>query len=131
MPSKRRQEGYLFVDHRESPGLPPDAALMTPGKPSPLIVGRSAMLESATITCSHCQVIVILNPLRDRPRGYCAKCDAYVCDNPLCLRECHPFAKLMDDICERAIRGQEPLVVQSLPVVPDSEPIVVPSIIVP
>ena len=97
MSSKRRHEGYLLVDHRYSPGVSPAEAL-APGKPAPVIVPAGTTLESATITCSHCQVVVILNPNRTRPRGYCAKCDHYVCDSPLCNRECVPFAKVADAV---------------------------------
>ena len=93
MPSKRRLEGYLQVDNRESPGVLP-GQIPTPAGALP--VGRSTMFESAVVTCSHCQRQVILNPDRSRPRGYCAKCDHYVCDSPACNMECVPYAALLD-----------------------------------
>lgn len=101
--SKRRHEGYLLVDQRESPEVPVNPAMA--GKPGALIVGRGQMLESATVTCSHCQVVVVLNPLRTRPRGYCQKCDRYVCDNPGCNRECTPFEAILDRAQEQAARN--------------------------
>ena len=103
MPSKRRHEGWLMVDHRNSPGVPFNPALV--GKPPALIVPHSQMLESATVTCSHCNVVVVLNPQRTRERGYCPKCDHYVCDSPLCNRDCTPFAALADKVQEQALRN--------------------------
>lgn len=100
--SKRSQEGYLLIDHRNSPGVPRDlmrqAGLDLAGAPG-------AVFESATITCCHCNTVVILNPLRTRPRGHCRKCDKYVCDNPACHVECRPFSKAVDDAQEAAARG--------------------------
>ena len=96
MRSKRSQEGYLLIDHRESPGVSADLVHRS-GKDAP-VVGKNATFESATITCSHCQAVVILNPLRTRPRNYCAKCDHYVCDRPACLTECLPLKKVLDDL---------------------------------
>lgn len=78
--SKPRREGWLYVDDRNSGGL---------------------LLESATVTCLHCNRVVVLNPDRKRPRGYCAKCDGYVCDSPECGLSCYPFENLCDDILNR------------------------------
>jgi len=91
MPSKRRHEGYLLIDHRNSPGLP--GAL-----------GGTGIFESATITCAHCHVVVVLNPDRSRARGYCARCDHYVCDNPGCNAECLPMNQILDELQEEAVR---------------------------
>lgn len=85
-----RQEGYLLIDNRMSPGT----AQVPEGK----------ILEAATATCSHCQRIVILNPDRTRERGYCRKCDHYVCDT--CVGgECRPFAQVLDEAEARILRG--------------------------
>lgn len=75
MSSLQRQEGYLLVDNTAA---------------------GEGKLESATITCCHCQRTFLKNPQRTRPRGYCAKCDAYVCDNPECSTECRPFWKTLE-----------------------------------
>lgn len=104
MSSKRRHEGYLLVDQRESPGVPFNPAMI--GKPDALLVSSGHTLESATITCAHCQVIVVLNPLRTRERGYCQKCDRYVCDNPGCNQACAPFLAVIEQAQERAARQQ-------------------------
>lgn len=94
MPGKRKQEGYLLLDHRNSPGVP-DEMMVSVG------LGPGAghgVYESPTVTCCHCNTVVILNPMRTRARGYCPKCDAYVCDNPACSAECRPFVKQLDDL---------------------------------
>ena len=59
--------GYLLIDNRASGGK---------------------MQEMATMTCAHCQLVVVLNAARKRARGYCAKCHAYICDNRVCSTYC-------------------------------------------
>jgi hypothetical protein len=85
--SKRSHEGYLLIDNRTAGGV---------------------LLESATITCSHCQCVVVLNPDRSRSRGYCPKCDHYVCDGCEAVRgasgECRPFERIIAETQERGLR---------------------------
>ena len=102
MSSLRRHEGYLLIDHRNSPGVP-DALILASGKEMPLEANRG-LYETATVTCAHCHAIVILNPQRERPRHYCPKCDHYVCDTPGCAVECRPFKQLLDQQQEQAFR---------------------------
>lgn len=87
--SKRSLEGYLLKDNRASGG---------------------GMLESATLTCSHCQRQVILNPDRSRSRGYCPKCDHYVCDACEAVRvktgTCYTFKQRMDDFEKSVLKGE-------------------------
>jgi hypothetical protein len=90
---KPRREGYLLIDLRNAPGVPAGVAAAA-GAPA---IGAGVTFESATATCLHCNGVVVLNPDRKRPRGYCAKCDGYVCDNPVCGTSCTPFRKLLDD----------------------------------
>lgn len=73
-----RHEGYLLVDHRASPGLPPDIARQSGYDPRHCGEGR--VFEAATLTCSHCKCTVVKNPLRTRERAYCFKCNHYLCD---------------------------------------------------
>lgn len=78
MSSLRSHEGYLLIDHRNSPGVP-DAVMVAQGLPEGS--GRKdRIFESATFTCADCQAVVVMNPKRDRPRGYCPKCNHYICD---------------------------------------------------
>lgn len=98
MPSLKRFEGYLLIDNRNSPGVSPDFIRQS-GKDVP-IVTEGKLYESATMTCAHCNTIVILNPNRSRARGYCSRCDKYVCDTPGCSKECNSFDKFLDKIQE-------------------------------
>src|SRR3977135_1188430 len=106
MPSLKRFDGELMVDHRASPGLPADfykpLGIDFPG------VGEGKIMHTAGFTCSHCGWAVVLNPNRKRARGYCQKCDHYVCDG------CHaamslpqyshtPFEKIVD-----AVQAEQP-----------------------
>lgn len=90
--SKRSLEGYLLIDHRAAEG----------GIDGAVPVRAGALFESATITCSHCQRQVVLNPGRTRERGYCPKCDHYVCDTCEAVRVtsggvCKTFKQIMDE----------------------------------
>ncbi len=76
---KKFQEGYLWVDHRASPGLPEDVSRAMGYDPRFTREGK--IFEAATLGCVHCGVHVVMNPLRTRERGQCSKCSwAYVCD---------------------------------------------------
>lgn len=95
----RTREGYLMVDHRFSPGLTEDEARVAGYDPNWVREGK--LLEAASLTCSHCKTSVMKNPLRQRERAYCPKCDHYICD--FCagqMRESGyshtPFEKLVD-----------------------------------
>jgi len=95
--TKRRQEGYLLIDHRGSPGVS-EAMTRTAGLPEGAGKG---VFESATVRCSHCHATVILNPDRSRPRGWCSGCDGYVCDSSGCnTGTCLPQNKVLDTMQE-------------------------------
>jgi hypothetical protein len=98
MKNKRDLEGYVEVDHRHSPGISAEQAASVGSK---LVVPAGTVFKSATITCSHCQRVVVLNPNRSRGRGYCRNCDHAICDRCALLMKlghpCKPFAKLIED----------------------------------
>jgi hypothetical protein len=73
-----KQQGYLFLDHRASPGLTPEEARVMGYDPKQVCEGK--MLEVDTLTCAHCKTVVVPNPMRVRERGHCTKCMHYVCD---------------------------------------------------
>jgi hypothetical protein len=101
MRSLKSLEGYFLLDHRNSPGVP-DSILVPQG----LVKGAGqGTFESSTFTCSHCESVVVLNPDRSRPRGYCPKCDHYVCDECEAKRfasggACYPYKAMCQDILE-------------------------------
>jgi len=101
VPSLRRQEGYLSVDHRDSPGLPRGFGFV-PGKPLPPSAPKGVHVESPTYTCAHCGAIVWMDPLRTRPHEYCARCDHYVCPTPACSLDCRPLMKLLEQFDKAA-----------------------------
>jgi hypothetical protein len=105
MNSKRSQEGWLLIDNRHGPAVSPEAARAS-GK-DVIGAGVNGVFESALITCAHCQRTVILNPQRDRPRGYCRNCDHYICDSPSCNAACTPMKKLLDMGQEIIFAGRE------------------------
>ena len=94
--SKREREGYLLIDHTDSPGL--SGAL-----------GEGKKFEAATNTCSHCQRVVVMNPDRTRQRGHCYNCDHYICDGcAVAMKEtgvCSSFDRFADDYLERALKA--------------------------
>lgn len=100
---KRSQEGYLLVDHRNSPGIR-DSDL-TPAARAAGFQATQGLFESPTIRCAHCGTMVIINPNRTRGRHYCQPCDHYVCDQYGCVTNCTPLKKQIDDILEQAARA--------------------------
>ena len=91
MHSKRSLEGYLLIENRHAPGIDADWARKS-GK-DPIGAGMQGIMETSTITCSHCQKQMIVQPLRTRERPYCRKCDHYMCD------ECALVSKLNGGEC--------------------------------
>ncbi len=104
------KEGYLFVDHRASPGLPADFARRMGYDPATVAEGQ--LLEAATKTCQHCGTVVIMNPERVRTRANCPDCgNDYICD--FCDAERHkpgyvhnPIRKWIDDTLEDGFRQE-------------------------
>lgn len=95
--------GYLTIDHRFSPGIDANLASQLGITDNQSLHG---LFEADVATCCHCQATVVLNPMRTRPRAQCAKCNRYVCDNPLCQAECRNYDSLMNAI-EAKIRETE------------------------
>jgi hypothetical protein len=101
--SKKSHEGYMLIDHSASPGLS-DEVCVSQGLPSG---AGKAVFETATFTCSHCEAVVVKHPFRERARGYCRKCDHYICDVCEAKRvasagECYPFKAMVADMLEEA-----------------------------
>ena len=73
--------------------------------------------EMHTLTCCHCNRVVVLNPARVRERHWCFRCDHYVCDAQYCIENCNPFQQTIElglshpDAVISALRGPngEPL----------------------
>lgn len=105
-PLRKSREGYLLFDHRASPGLPA-AAVERTGLAAHFGEGRQ--LELATLTCNHCKIPKIMNPLRTRERGHCPKCDRHLCDG--CAGAfrangvCRPWDLVVDDV----LSGRTPI----------------------
>jgi len=64
--------------------------------------------EVPTLTCAHCNNVVVLNPLRKRQRSWCAPCDQYICDSPGCNAECFPYAKMVDKAINQSRQTGKP-----------------------
>lgn len=69
-PRLKGGRGYLMVDERASGG---------------------ELKEFDTLTCAHCEYVVVLNAERKRARNSCKKCNKYVCDKTFCILECNPM----------------------------------------
>jgi len=93
--------GYLMIDHRNSPGVTKEEIAKS-GTPCAAVPG-GVLFEADTYQCPHCQRIIIKNPLRTRPRKVCNKCMNVVCDQ-CAPNECVPFAKIIEDVLESAIK---------------------------
>lgn len=74
-----KQQGYVLVDHRASPGLTEAEARMFGYEPSLCKEGK--IFEADTMGCSHCGGVAVKSPTRIRPRASCAACGHhYICD---------------------------------------------------
>lgn len=109
MSSLTRHEGYLHIDNRFGPGTTAEL-VQASGKLDAPVVGEGRQFEAATVTCPHCHRIVILNPDRTRARGYCAKCDHYLCDAcDLAYRQssgvCRPLSQVFDELQDAAVKA--------------------------
>ena len=71
----RGGHGYLMIDDRNSGG---------------------ELKQYDTLTCAHCNAIVVLNPNRIRLRAWCYSCNAYVCDDKACARDCYSILRCID-----------------------------------
>ncbi len=103
-----KNEGYLFVDHRASPGLPEDVARRNGLDPQ--LTREGKIFEAATLTCAHCKTVVIINPGRTRERGRCWKCAAYICDNCSVAMQApgyehRSFQDIVDSILEKGLKN--------------------------
>lgn len=104
-----KQQGYLLVDHQASPGLPEDVARLAGYDPK--FCGEGKRFEADTLTCSHCKTAVVKNPLRQRERVHCFKCNHYICD--FCAFKAYskpdfdhtPFDKIVDVILGQPVLG--------------------------
>ena len=107
--SERELEGYVLIDHRESPGFTPEQRVAA-GLPANMPIGRGMVLEAPTKYCAHCQATVIINPDRKRERAHCSKCDHYVCDGCGAAMQApgyvhKSFKQVIDEFRERAAKG--------------------------
>jgi len=84
MPSKRSQEAYVLIDHRNSPGITPE--FIRANNLSAPAVGAGQVFESAMAICHGCSNDIILNPNRSREREWCMEHDAYLCDSCALMR---------------------------------------------
>jgi len=104
--SERRYEGYLMLDHHESPGVSDETIKQINGNTNaklPTGAGHG-LFELATFSCSHCPNVVYIHPLRNRPRGHCFTCHKRLCDScdekkALGLK-CKTYKQQMDELQE-------------------------------
>jgi len=106
MKTKRSQEAYVLIDHRNSPGI--SLEFMHANKLDGPAVGAGKTFESAMAVCSHCGGDVILRPDRSRPREWCWSCDAYICDGCALVRKLgaphRPLRQVLAEAYEQIIR---------------------------
>jgi ribosomal protein S27AE len=104
--SLKDHSGYLIIDHSDSPGIKPED-VPTRLRGSAEIVEKGQKFEADIQFCAHCGTQVILNPKRVRARGYCAKCNHYICDNPICNKTCEPLKALLDKAEHELVQDPE------------------------
>jgi hypothetical protein len=112
--SLKAGSGYLLIDHSDSPGLTPEDVAHVPGA---IAVGKGIKHERDVQQCTHCQRQVVLEPLRTRDRGFCPKCNHYICDGCEAIRAksgaCVPFKQVLDRA--QTIADVRPLTAEDIP----------------
>ena len=102
-------EGYISIDHRESPGLDGVDAIDGGHRNMLPFVGKGQHFKGATNTCSHCDKVVIKNPNRVRDRGHCSQCDLFICDQCetdfYLTSQCHCWSKRLDTYMKGITNG--------------------------
>lgn len=83
--SKRELEGYLEIDHRESPGITLELAAKIGRGTIPVAAGKK--FQAATMHCPYCERMIIRNPSRERARNFDPKTDRYMCDDCALVRQ--------------------------------------------
>ncbi len=103
MRTKRSNEAYVLIDHRNSPGITPE--FLRANKIDAPAVGSGQTFESAMDICHGCGTQIILNPNRSRPREWCMQHDAYLCDGCGLTRkltgDCTPLKERLYQIFRR------------------------------
>jgi len=97
MRSRARQHGVLEIDHSASPET--------------LAVPEEQKAVFRTSTCSHCGAVVVQNPQRQRERGYCPKCDHFICEACVAVRhatggDCKTLRQVFEEMQEKAFKGK-------------------------
>jgi hypothetical protein len=104
--SKRELEGYLEIDHRESPGVNPEDVPVLAGIRMAVPGGTRGQFPA--VKCHVCERLIVMNPLRTRDRSWCSKHDAYECDDCAAKRartgECKPFSQVIDEFLNQAAK---------------------------
>lgn len=108
--SERNLEGYLEIDHRESPGFSAEEAVSIGLRRIVDKVGKGQRAQIPTRLCAHCEKLVILNPARTRDRDKCPNCWGYICDAcgvaMKAGRACKPFAQWIDEWAAASANGK-------------------------
>jgi hypothetical protein len=106
--SKRDLEGYLEIDHRDSPGISSEIAVRV--KRGTLPVPGGTRLQLAVTICPYCDAQIIRNPSRVRERAYDSKTDRYICDGCDLLRklngELKPMKQIIDEWANAAAKAK-------------------------
>lgn len=106
---KSSHQGYICIDHSESPGFDGRTAELGARLSLQRFIGAGKKFESVTNCCSHCDRQVVRNPDRTRPRGHCSQCDLFVCDpcqaDLYLTSECRCKAKRHNAIITQALKG--------------------------
>lgn len=106
MRTKRSNEAYVLIDHRNSPGISQE--FIHKNRLDAPAVGAGQTFESAIAVCHGCGGDIILNPNRTREREWCMEHDAYLCDSCALRRKvtgsCVPLQKKLFDIFNRLTR---------------------------
>lgn len=90
--SVKGAKSYYYLDNRNSDV--PIVQMMANGEV--LVIPPGALVEMKSLTCAHCNFVVMLNPKRTRERAHCRRCNQYICGRPGCRAECNYIEEMVD-----------------------------------
>ena len=112
--SERSDEGIIYLDHREGPGLTDEFIhetnkLFPHGMALPYGAGKG-LFEAATITCGHCQRGALIDTKRREGPGRCPNCFRRLCKLCNSIRKhggtCTTIQRVINDIQEAAVKQE-------------------------
>ena len=55
-------------------------------------------MDGETVSCCHCQIVMMIRPGSGIKRGFCFRCNAVTCGKKGCMVKCVPFERAIEEM---------------------------------